>query len=140
MVTKQELQGKWNQIKGQVREKWGDISDDELQKVKGDSEQLIGLIQKKSGAARREVETFLDDLIHNGHSTLEQAGQTAQKYAQQAQEVVRGQYEKAEEQLEAGYEEAQKMVRARPVESIGVAFGAGLAAGVVVSLLLRPSR
>jgi len=42
--------------------------------------------------------------------------------------------------LEEGYEEAQEMVRSRPLESLTAAFGAGLIAGVLVSLLLRPSR
>lgn len=140
MVTRQELQGKWSQVKGQIREKWGEFTDDELQKVKGDGEQLIGLIQQKSGAARREIESFLDDAIHEGRSMLDQAGQTARQYATQAGEAVRDTYQRAEEQLGAGYEDAQEMVRARPVESIGVAFGAGLIAGVVVSLMLRPSR
>lgn len=140
MVTRQELQGKWSQLKGQIREKWGEFSDDDFQKVKGDTEQLIGLIQQKSGAARREIETFIDEAVGEGQNMLNQATQTARHYAAQAQDAVRDTYQRAGEQLESGYEDAQEMVRSRPVESIGVAFGAGLIAGVMVALMLRPSR
>lgn len=42
--------------------------------------------------------------------------------------------------MEASYEEAEEMVRTRPLESVGVAFGAGLIAGAVLSLVFRSGR
>ena len=140
MITREELQGKWAQLKGQIRDKWGQISDDELQRVQGNTEKLLGMIQEKTGVARSEVEAFFDKAVQQGQNTLDQAGEVARKYASQAGEVVREQYDRATEQLEAGYESAQEMVRSRPAESLGVAFVAGVVAGGLIGLMLRPSR
>ncbi len=140
MVTRSELKGKWNQIKGSIREKWGDFTDNDFSKVEGNTDQLVGMIQEKTGAARREIEEFLDEVISNGETIVQNVTETARKYANQASEVVRDQYDRVGRNLESGYEDARDMVRARPAESVGVAFAAGLVAGTIISLLLRPGR
>lgn len=47
MLTREELQGHWNQVKGQIQERWGEITNDELREVEGNTDQLVGLIQQK---------------------------------------------------------------------------------------------
>jgi uncharacterized protein YjbJ (UPF0337 family) len=58
-----EVKGNWKQLKGRARQAWGDLTDDELEKTKGEREELVGLIQEKYGktrdAAEREVDEFL---------------------------------------------------------------------------------
>jgi len=58
------VKGKWHQLKGKVRAKWGKLTDDELERINGDSEQLVGLVQERYGyardKARQEVDTFFD--------------------------------------------------------------------------------
>ncbi|MEO1550419.1 MAG: CsbD family protein [Pseudomonadota bacterium] len=60
-----QIKGQWQQIKGKAQAKWGELTDDELQKAEGDREQLIGLVQEKYGKARedaeKEVDSFLKD-------------------------------------------------------------------------------
>lgn len=60
------LEGKWKQIKGSIQAKWGDITDDEFDRVKGDREKLIGLIQERYGRhkdeVKKEVDNYLDSL------------------------------------------------------------------------------
>ena len=60
------LEGKWKQIKGSVRAKWGELTDDEVEQVAGNTERLAGLIQQKYGhskeEAKREVNDFIDSL------------------------------------------------------------------------------
>lgn len=60
------LEGKWKQIKGSVRAKWGELTDDEVEQVAGNTERLAGLIQQKYGRskeeAKREVNDFIDSL------------------------------------------------------------------------------
>ncbi len=43
------LKGKWKEIKGGVKEKWGKLTDDDLTQVEGNQEKLLGLLQQKYG-------------------------------------------------------------------------------------------
>ena len=59
------VEGNWKQFKGKVREKWGDISDDEIDQVAGKRDQLIGRIQERYGIAKDEAEKQVDDWSRN---------------------------------------------------------------------------
>lgn len=140
MITRDELQGSWTQLKGQIRERWGQITDDELQQVHGNAEELLGFLQKKTGESRQALESFFRDSLDHGSHYVQQAAETAREYARGAARSVREGYESLEQSVEEGYSEARQVVRARPVESVAAAFGAGLVAGVIVSLMFRSSR
>lgn len=58
-------EGKWKQIKGKVRERWGDITDDEYAETKGQTELIAGKIQEKYGHASEEVRLELDRMSHD---------------------------------------------------------------------------
>lgn len=148
MVNEQTLQGNWNEIKGKLKSKWGQLTNDDLQQVRGNLDQLVGLIQRKTGEARQSIETFLEDLTANGASSLNQAAETAREYAQQAMESVQNRtqhaaesmrrgYDQASQQMRHGYEEAEDMIRERPAESAAVCFGVGMVVGVILGLALR---
>jgi ElaB/YqjD/DUF883 family membrane-anchored ribosome-binding protein len=95
------------------------------------------VIQRKTGESRQQIEDFLDEIVAGGASTFEQASETAREYARQASDRFHETYEQASESVRAGYDEAAEMVRRRPAESLAVAFGAGLIAGVIVGLTMR---
>lgn len=57
------LKGKWSQIKGRAHEAWGALTDDELERTKGDREQLVGLIQERYGRAREAAEREVDEFL-----------------------------------------------------------------------------
>jgi len=84
MVNQQTLQGNWNEIKGKLREKWGQLTNEDLQMAQGNVDQLIGLIQRKTGEARNSIEKFLDDATAGGAGAFGQAAESAREYAQQA--------------------------------------------------------
>ena len=48
------LKGKWKEIKGEVKQKWGKLTDDDLAQVEGKEEQLVGLLQKRYGYAKEK--------------------------------------------------------------------------------------
>lgn len=48
--------GKWKEMRGQVKEWWGKLTDDELDQAAGKSEQMIGLIQQKYGYTRERAQ------------------------------------------------------------------------------------
>jgi len=140
MITREELQGSWTQLKGKIRERWGQITDDDLQHVQGNAEQLIGLLERKTGQSRRDIEQFVETSLQKGDTMLNQAAETARDYASRASQQMRESYEDAQQRMEEGYEQAEEMVRSRPFESAAAAFGAGVIAGILVSLMLRGSR
>ena len=50
------FQGKWKQIRGQVKVWWGKLTDDDLDKVNGEYDKFIGLLQEKYGYTRQQAE------------------------------------------------------------------------------------
>ena len=57
------FKGKWMQFKGQIKEKWGQITDDELDQINGQRDQLVGKIQERYGLAKDAANRELDALI-----------------------------------------------------------------------------
>jgi len=57
-MNQQIFEGNWNEIKGKLREKWGQLTDDDLPQVRGDAEQIIGTIQRKTGEARERLNSI----------------------------------------------------------------------------------
>lgn len=57
------LQGKWRQMKGEIQNQWGKLTNDDLDRVEGNAEKLAGVLQERYGyerdEAEREVNTFL---------------------------------------------------------------------------------
>jgi uncharacterized protein YjbJ (UPF0337 family) len=57
------FKGKWMQFKGQIKEKWGQLTDDDFDTANGQRDQLVGRIQERYGLAKDEVNRQLDALI-----------------------------------------------------------------------------
>jgi len=62
--NKDVLQGKWKELRGQVKQTWGMLTDDQLDRISGRYEELAGLIQQRYGytreKARQEIDAFLE--------------------------------------------------------------------------------
>jgi uncharacterized protein YjbJ (UPF0337 family) len=61
-MNRDTIEGNWRQIKGKLKERWGKLTDDELDQVEGNYEMLCGKIQKAYGLSRDEVERDLSRL------------------------------------------------------------------------------
>lgn len=55
-MNKDIFEGKWKEMRGQVKEWWGELTDDELDQAAGNSEQIMGLLQQKYGYTRERAE------------------------------------------------------------------------------------
>ncbi len=55
------IEGKWKQLTGSAKERWGKLTDDELDQIDGKREQLAGKLQEKYGIARDEAEKQIDE-------------------------------------------------------------------------------
>jgi len=135
MATQEQLKGNWNQLKGKIKQRWGQLTDDELSEVEGNYDQLVGLVQQKTGEARQQIERTINDLSEQAGGVFTQAAGTARQYADQAGQAMRGAADQVRESAMERYDEAYEMIRSRPAESIAVAFGTGLLLGIVVGLM-----
>ena len=61
-MDKLELKGKWNEIKGKVKQAHGDLTDDDLRYKEGEDDELLGRLQQKLGKSREELIRWLRSL------------------------------------------------------------------------------
>ena len=60
-MNEDTLKGQWTQLKGQVREQWGKLTNDDLDQIRGRSEQLVGKIQECYGVSRDEARRQVEE-------------------------------------------------------------------------------
>ena len=70
------LAGNWKQLQGKVKEKWGKLTDDDLDVMQGRRDQIVGKIQERYGIAKDEAERQLKEFEG---TQLESAGTSARK-------------------------------------------------------------
>lgn len=58
------IEGKWKQFKGVAKEKWGELTDDDLDQMAGKRDQLVGKVQERYGIAKDEAERQVDDFYN----------------------------------------------------------------------------
>jgi len=139
VINQQVLAGNWNEVSGKLKKKWGKLTDDDLRVFDGNVDQLVGKIQRKTGETRAAVEEFLGEMAEEGSSMAAHLRDRVQEGAAQVSESVREQVRGGYEALSEGYEEAERFIQDRPGQTIAVAFGLGLVAGIGVALLFRES-
>ncbi len=65
-MNRNEIEGNWKQLKGRAKEKWGELTDDDLDYVEGRRDRLVGKLQERYGKtqkeANREADAFFDSL------------------------------------------------------------------------------
>jgi uncharacterized protein YjbJ (UPF0337 family) len=61
--TKMRFEGRWQNVRGRVKEAWGSLTDDELDKTEGKWDQLVGTIKRKTGETSDAVEDRLKKLV-----------------------------------------------------------------------------
>jgi uncharacterized protein YjbJ (UPF0337 family) len=61
-MNTQELKGKWNEIKGKMKQKYADLTDDDLMYIEGKEDELYGKLQQKLGKTKEEVQREINEL------------------------------------------------------------------------------
>lgn len=133
-MNAQEIQGRWDQLRGRVKEKWGQLTDEDLHIVGGNLDQLIGTIERKTGEARENVEQFLDELVAG--STLHRVKETVMGYGESAMNAARESMEQVGGQARQQFDNAGQIVQRRPVESLAVVFGLGFVTGLALGAMI----
>jgi uncharacterized protein YjbJ (UPF0337 family) len=65
-MTTLEIKGDWNITKGKLKQKWANLTDDDLKYVEGQEDELLGRIQKRTGQTREAVERALKEYGDGG--------------------------------------------------------------------------
>ena len=147
MISNQQLAGQWNQLKGSVRQRWGRLTDDELQMVKGSTERLIGLIQEKTGESRQSIENFLDSALEQGSAYASRISEKASHLSHESEESLREkghkigdrahrEIDQASEKVRRGLHKASLHVRKKPIGSVASAFGVGIFTGAMIGMMM----
>lgn len=59
-MNKQIIKGTWNEISGKLKSAWGKITNDELEQIKGDHQQIYGILQKHYGYTKDQIDQELE--------------------------------------------------------------------------------
>jgi uncharacterized protein YjbJ (UPF0337 family) len=65
--TQDILHGKWHELKGQVRQKWGKLTDDDLTRLSGETEELAGVLRQRYGYGKAQAKIEINNWLreHN---------------------------------------------------------------------------
>jgi uncharacterized protein YjbJ (UPF0337 family) len=58
------LKGRWHQVRGEVRKRWGKLTDDDVTQIEGNVEKMIGKLQERYGYKREQAEKELNDFLN----------------------------------------------------------------------------
>jgi uncharacterized protein YjbJ (UPF0337 family) len=61
VLNRDTLAGQWKQVKGEVKRKWGQLTDDDMTRIEGDYDKLVGAIQTRYGYTREQIDREFDD-------------------------------------------------------------------------------
>jgi uncharacterized protein YjbJ (UPF0337 family) len=59
-MNNDRFKGRWRQLKGEIKRKWGKVTDDDVMESEGNIEKLVGKIQERTGERREAIEKWLD--------------------------------------------------------------------------------
>ena len=147
-------ENQWDAIKGQLRQRFGQLTDDDVQFVQGKGEELLARLREKLNLSSHDLDSVLDELKAKGAGHVEQAKAKAAELADDvrakvgaavedvkakgaaAAEEVKAQagvaYDQARQRVQTLREEGEEYVRHNPRESLVAALCAGFVAGLLI--------
>ena len=120
MVSQSVMEANWNDIKANLKSKWQQLSDRDLQSFKGSADQLVHMIQRRTGQAKNVIENQLEEMIAQGREIQNQVGQFFSGAASQAGEVYNEGYDVTAQRLAEGYKQASKYAKENPGAAVEI--------------------
>jgi uncharacterized protein YjbJ (UPF0337 family) len=71
-MNSDQFEGKWKQLKGQVKQRWGKLTDDDVTALSGKKDELVGKIQERYGITRDQAEREADEWARASAAELKQ--------------------------------------------------------------------
>lgn len=132
--------GHWNQLAGAVRDRYDQITHEDINRANGNLQHLIGTIQQKTGESRERIEQFLRSVSEKTAGYVNRIYDSTSDYASTAAETLRDSYGRMSSSVNEGMETAKDSIQRRPMESVLTAFGVGVIAGIVAGLTFGSRR
>lgn len=136
-IDERGLHTGWTSVRAELKQRWSQLTEEDLQLLRSDAEQLIGRIQERTGEARESVEAFLGELLARGSAAVSQATETVGGYAHRAGDRIHDRYSVAADEARLQMDRARELTRQNPLTSLAVVFGVGVVAGLIVGVSLR---
>lgn len=76
-MNRDTLKGQWKQVQGDVKKRWGKLTDDELTTIEGDFDKLSGRIQERYGYEREQAEREINDFLAQQREPTGTTGKTS---------------------------------------------------------------
>ena len=140
MITREQLMGNWNSVVGSITEKFGEFTKDELARVEGNFEQLVGLVQRKTGQSQQQISSFISECCESAGTTYNQVANRASHYADTAGEIIRDNYDRVATEAKKGMDYTAQNIGRRPLESLAIAVGSGILAGLVLGISMTSRK
>lgn len=137
MVSQTILEENWNDIRESLKSKWKQLSDNDLRGFKGSADELVQMIQRRTGQARTMIENQLEEVISQGRSFQKQVGQYVSEAASQAGDACGASYDLAARKLRDGYTQASEYAVKNPGAAVAILLGSGILAGLGIAMLMR---
>jgi uncharacterized protein YjbJ (UPF0337 family) len=103
--------GTWKELRGEMRNRWGELTNDDLEQIRGERDRLVGFIQKKYGRTRQQAEGEVDEFLTR-YDGFGQARQRVQQTWSNVRDRAQGLGEQIPEDLPA---KARETVEENPV-------------------------
>ena len=129
------VEGNWKQMRGRVKERWGELTDDDLTAIAGRRDRLEGVIQERYGyakeRARREIEDWYRSLESNLAEQINALRSGIQTLSSTVERIAREQLPHAHTTATGAIKQAEDVVKRNPLLSVAIALGLGLLIGVL---------
>ena len=124
-----EMKGNWKQASGKIRETWGDLTDDDLQRARGSQDQLVGVIQQRYGIAREEAKKQVDDFFNASNGMVAQVKTAVTDRAHEVEDY----FKNTDYSDMVG--DLRKVISKHPLPSLFVGIGVGYLLGRAISVI-----
>lgn len=68
-MNRDQFKGAWNQFKGELKKQWGKLTDDDLMQIEGDYDKFMGMVQKRYGDQKEEINKWSDKWFRDYEAT-----------------------------------------------------------------------
>lgn len=120
------IASKWQEMAAKLREHWSQLSEKDLSDFKGDADQLMGLIHRKTGETYETIEKFLKELGSSTYSTVCGSAENISECAENAKK-------EAAYRMDKCCKGTKRLIRERPILSAAILIGTGILSGILLS-------